>query len=100
MPIADLLLADPLQGNTSGTYQLYPAMSAMCTCYINKMLIYLSIHRHVCGERSFKGVERETDAGAGLHLSGNPSSVRGAVEPVRSVSQGRRQGGPGDEQGR
>src|SRR6266850_6838051 len=100
MPITDLLLADPLQGSASGTYRLPPAMSTMCTCHINTLLKYLAIHGQLCGERSFKGGEREMGAGAGLHLSGESSSVRGAVEPVHSVSQGRRQGGPGAQQGR
>jgi hypothetical protein len=97
MPSADLLLAEPLQGNSSGTYRLPPGMSAMCPCYINKLLRYLAIQGHVYGEQRCKRVERETGAGAGLHLSGDLSSVRGAVEPVHSVSQGRRQGGPRDQ---
>jgi hypothetical protein len=62
-------------------------MSMMCTCYINKLLIYLTIYEHVCGEQSVKGVERETGAGAGLHLSEDSSSVRGAAEPAHSVPQ-------------
>jgi hypothetical protein len=87
MPIADLPLADSLQGSASGTYWLPPAMSMMCPCYINKLLIYLAIHGYVYGEQRFKRVERGTSAGAGLHLSRDLSSVRGAVEPVHSVSQ-------------
>jgi hypothetical protein len=48
--------------------------------YINIMLRYLSIHEYICGEeQSVEGVERETGAGAGPYLSGDPSSVRAAV---------------------
>ena len=86
MPNADLLLAGPLQRGASDRYWLPLGMSAMCPCYINKLLIYLAIHGLVYGEQRFKRVERETGAGAGLHLSRDLSSVRGAVEPVHSVS--------------
>ena len=75
MPIADLIRAGPLQGNGSGPYRLPPAIPTMCTCDINKMLIYLAIHGQLCGEWSFKGGEREPGEGSG-------------------------QGGAGDQQGR
>jgi hypothetical protein len=69
MPSADLRLAGPLQDNSSGTYRLSPVMSTMCTCYINILLIYLTIDEHVWGD------------GASRRLRENPARVPTFIYP-------------------
>jgi hypothetical protein len=72
MSIADILFTDVPDRSGSCKHLRSPAMVTMCSCYINKLLMHSSAHRHVCGEGSIavtctaRWVAEATDGGNGL----------------------------------